>query len=299
MEGIFGSFGDLVPARPTEHLGNSDLSFGGKLSPPLHIGEDGGASGCGGKVWIAGELLCEYILEKSENGDGSGLLWQHHRAATDAHESQKSHVKGKTHVLELGSGTGVVGLCVALLAQQHPAEMGDVHVTVTDIGELVPLMQSNIDSNHVSSVASAESLCWGSALIQEHQHPDVVLAADCVYLEAAFPLLERTLMDLTDGDHPPLVLMAYRKRRKADRHFFQRIKHNFDVVEVSDYEHFAEYRKQRTSLFELVRREPSAPIQASAKEVVSQDAGIPLLKKQLPCTPSVSVATPISITTVV
>ncbi len=48
---------------------------------------------------------------------------------------------------------------------------------------------------------------------------DVVLAADCVYLEKAFPLLEKTLIDLTTKD--TLVLMSYRKRRKADTKFFR------------------------------------------------------------------------------
>lgn len=290
MDDIFGSFTDLVAARPTEHLGNSDLSFGGRLSPPLHIGEDGGASGCGGKVWIAGELLCEYILEKSETGAGSGLLWQHHRANASVLDS---HASDKMHVLELGSGTGVVGLCVALLAQQHAVEMAGMHVTVTDIGDLVPLMQANIDANGVGNVASAESLCWGTALLPEHQHPDVVLAADCVYLEAAFPLLEQTLLNLTDGEHPPLVLMAYRKRRKADRHFFQRIKHHFDVVEVSDYDHFAQYKKQRTSLFELVRRDSPSRVEQAAPEVLQ--TSLPATELPLP----LAVPTPISIPTVV
>lgn len=43
---------------------------------------------------------------------------------------------------------------------------------------------------------------------------DLVLAADCVYLESAFPLLEKTLLDLTSNG--VLVLMAYKKRRKVE-----------------------------------------------------------------------------------
>lgn len=42
---------------------------------------------------------------------------------------------------------------------------------------------------------------------------DLVLAADCVYLEAAFPLLEKTLLDLTEKRIP--ILMCYKKRRKV------------------------------------------------------------------------------------
>ncbi|CAB4252797.1 similar to Saccharomyces cerevisiae YNL024C Putative protein of unknown function with seven beta-strand methyltransferase motif [Maudiozyma barnettii] len=239
MDSIFGSFGDLVATRPIEHLGCQDLSFGGQLQPPLKVVEDGGASGCGGKIWTAGELLCEYILEKSP---GNELL--------GASLPKGGHI---SKVLELGSGTGVVGLCVSLLAQQHHLST-DTHISITDIGGLVPLMQSNIDVNDVNGNTNATELLWGEPLFKEYRDIDLVLAADCVYLEEAFPLLERTLLDLTDQeDSQPIVLMAYRRRRKADRKFFQRIKHNFDVIEVSDFSRHSQYLKLRTHLFQLVR----------------------------------------------
>lgn len=42
---------------------------------------------------------------------------------------------------------------------------------------------------------------------------DLILAADCVYLEAAFPLLEKTLLDLTENGTS--IVMCYKKRRKV------------------------------------------------------------------------------------
>lgn len=48
--------------------------------------------------------------------------------------------------------------------------------------------------------------------------PDVVLAADCVYFEPAFPLLVRTLAALVPRDAPGPdadVLFCYKKRRKV------------------------------------------------------------------------------------
>lgn len=240
MESIFGSFDDLVAVRPIKHLGCQDLSFGGQLSPSLKVVDDGGASGCGGKVWIAGELLCEYILEKTPRDkllgtilpEGSGVM---------------------CNVLELGSGTGIVGLCVSLLAQQHHFP-GETRVNITDIGMLVPLMQDNILVNGVSDSTEATELLWGTPLTKQHHNIDLVLAADCVYLEDAFPLLEDTLLQLTSGsDHQPMILMAYRRRRKADRRFFQRIRKHFDVVEVTDFTRHSQYLKSRTHLFELVR----------------------------------------------
>jgi len=44
--------------------------------------------------------------------------------------------------------------------------------------------------------------------------PDIVLAADCVYFEPAFPLLHETLLRLT-GNGNVEVYMAYKKRRKV------------------------------------------------------------------------------------
>lgn len=43
--------------------------------------------------------------------------------------------------------------------------------------------------------------------------PDIILAADCVYFEPAFPLLVQTLAELSDPTTQ--VLFCYKKRRKV------------------------------------------------------------------------------------
>jgi hypothetical protein len=45
----------------------------------------------------------------------------------------------------------------------------------------------------------------------------LVLAADCVYAEPAFPLLVSTLKDLSDKYGEPEMLFCYKKRRKVGR----------------------------------------------------------------------------------
>lgn len=65
--------------------------------------------------------------------------------------------------------------------------------------------------------------------------PDLVLAADCVYYEPAFPLLVQTLCDLVDvntSDREPEVLFCYKKRRKADKRFFGMLGKAFTWNEV-------------------------------------------------------------------
>ena len=61
------------------------------------------------------------------------------------------------------------------------------------------------------------------------QRPDLILAADCVYFEPAFPLLVSTLAALVPPppERAPEVLFCYKKRRKADKRFFALLKKHF------------------------------------------------------------------------
>lgn len=71
-----------VPERL--NLGRSHLNFDGLLAGDgLKIEEDGGAAGCGGKLWPAGEMLAYYLLRKG--------------------------ISNYPRVLEIGSGTGLTG----------------------------------------------------------------------------------------------------------------------------------------------------------------------------------------------
>ncbi|AET38818.1 putative protein-lysine N-methyltransferase Ecym_3328 [Eremothecium cymbalariae DBVPG len=254
MTDVFASvFEELVPTPPIEHLGASDLSFQGRLDPPLKIYEDGGESGCGGKVWIAGELLCDFLLEKSKDGQ---LL-------------SKFVKNGKqfNKVLELGSGTGLVGLCIGMHNIMH--EVNDMDVYITDIDTLCPLMARNVRMNNLEGRVHPRELFWGDELPAEFRNKDspvdLILAADCVYLEKAFPLLEMKLLELTANQEvQPVVLMSYRKRRKADKKFFLKIKKHFVITELTDFKRYDEYIKQRTHIFQLVRRSSIKQQQARA-----------------------------------
>jgi len=59
------------------------------------------------------------------------------------------------------------------------------------------LMKQNITLNGIDSKVSASIYDWGESVpVAIPQHPDIILAADCVYFEPAFPLLQKTLQDL-------------------------------------------------------------------------------------------------------
>lgn len=62
--------------------------------------------------------------------------------------------------------------------------------------------------------------------------PDIILASDCVYLEVAFQPLLDTLDMLADKDTD--IYMSYKKRRKADKRFFQMARKRFQLIEVRE-----------------------------------------------------------------
>lgn len=130
-------------------------------------------------------------------------------------------------------------------------------------------MDKNILLNKLEDTVYADLLDWGTPLPEfanpdpslpdyESRKVDVVLAADCVYLEAAFPLLEKTLLDLTEpkykGDEGPLVLMAYKKRRKADARFFKHMRKSFVFEEIKEYPEFEKFRKDSVYLYKIIRK---------------------------------------------
>lgn len=80
---------------------------------------------------------------------------------------------------------------------------------------MLRLMEDNIKLNSLVGIVSADVIDWGKPLKEKYVEPlvDIILAADCVYFEPAFPLLEQTLLDMTGNG--TLVLMAYKKRRKV------------------------------------------------------------------------------------
>lgn len=227
-------YSDLIPEREAETTGLTAVDFGGLLTPGLQLMLDGGKTGCGGKLWPAGELLGKYVITHFNPSDkGVNTPSQDFEIALDFSQFK--------HVLELGSGTGLCGLALGLATT-------DVECYITDQQPMLELIKANITLNGLDKRAFARVLNWGEELSSEYDDIDLVLAADCVYLEAAFPLLEKTLIDITNKRNVP-ILMAYKKRRKADKRFFKSIRKHF-IVQESGYE----YDENQVYLFLLTRK---------------------------------------------
>ncbi|CAI6338281.1 unnamed protein product [Periconia digitata] len=199
---VFGVSEDLVPPAVIKSAGISEVDFDGMLTPPLKLNEDL-KNGCGGQLWPAGMVLGKYMLRK-----------------------QQEDLEGK-EIVELGAGGGLVGLAVAI--KYNSAKT----LHITDQLPMYELMKQNIVLNGLESKVEASIYDWGTPTpLNLPKHPDIILAADCVYFEPAFPLLQQTLQDLI-GENT-VCYFCFKKRRRADLQFMKVARKLFDVKEVED-----------------------------------------------------------------
>jgi len=112
----------------------------------------------------------------------------------------------------------------------------DRTIYITDQIPMLALMQKNIALNGLDRRVVAEVYDWGtpapSSILQPPAtHPDIVLAADCVYFEPTFPILLQTLEDLIGPS--TTCYFCFKKRRKADMRFIRDMMKKFAVGEVA------------------------------------------------------------------
>lgn len=206
-------------------------------------------TGCGGKIWPAAEVLGAYIAAKYSSPQNSGIEADE---ANIGYNNNNFDWRNKT-IIELGSGTGLVGFLV------HALNLARCRIYVTDQDVMLPLMRENLHLNFPSSTdkdafVKVQELNWGTPLPPICAHPDVLLLADCVYLESAFAPLIQTMADLSTPDTE--ILFCYQKRRKADKRFFAMLKKQFTFQDVADDDEVRtkEYRRQGTQLLRIKKK---------------------------------------------
>ncbi|KAL7255834.1 hypothetical protein ACSBR1_009883 [Camellia fascicularis] len=140
-----------------------------------------------------------------------------------------SSLPARLRILELGSGTGLVGISAA-------ATLG-AYVTLTDLPHVLPNLQFNADANsqvlaeHGGSVHVA-ALGWGELDHMEAigRDYDLILGSDVVYHDHLYdPLLETLRFFSVGGEKSVVFLMAHLRRWKKESAFFKRAKKVFDV----------------------------------------------------------------------
>ncbi|KAM6152459.1 protein N-lysine methyltransferase METTL21A [Erethizon dorsatum] len=127
--------------------------------------------------------------------------------------------------VELGAGTGLVGIVAALLG---------AHVTVTDRKVALEFLKSNVQANlppHIQTNTVVKELTWGQNLESFSSGEfDLILGADIIYLEETFTDLLQTL-DYLCSDHS-VILLACRIRYERDNNFLAMMERQFTVSKV-------------------------------------------------------------------
>ncbi|XP_062102395.1 uncharacterized protein LOC133812624 [Humulus lupulus] len=131
-------------------------------------------------------------------------------------------------ILELGSGTGLVGITAAVTL--------GANVTVTDLPHVIPNLQFNVDENTAALTANGGTvtvapLSWGETADVEliGREFDVIMASDVVYHDHLFEPLLQTLYLLLGGRETTSFVMAHLRRWKKESSFFKKAKKAFDV----------------------------------------------------------------------
>ncbi|XP_077371472.1 protein N-lysine methyltransferase METTL21A [Festucalex cinctus] len=188
---------NAVPAL--SKLQNSSARFH-FASHEILIAQDWRNLGVAAVVWDAAVVLCMYL------------------------ELGHVDLNGKVSI-ELGAGTGLVGIVAALLG---------ANVTITDRKCALDFLSTNVKANLPSELEECvvvSELSWGEGLARFPAGGfDLVLGADIVYLEDTFVPLIRTLEHLCAD--ATVVLLACRIRYERDGAFLNMLRRKFTVDEV-------------------------------------------------------------------
>ncbi|XP_040037458.2 protein N-lysine methyltransferase METTL21A [Gasterosteus aculeatus] len=186
-----------LPALSKLHNSSAQFRFADR---DLRLAQDWKSLGVAAVVWDAAVVMCMYL------------------------EMGTLELKGKG-VIELGAGTGLVGIVAALMGAK---------VTITDREPALDFLSANVKANlALDSQGSAvvSELSWGQDL---DRYPaggfDLVLGADIVYLEDTFVPLLQTLEHLCSDT--TVVLLACKIRYKRDTDFLSMLRRQFRVEEV-------------------------------------------------------------------
>ncbi|NWU93893.1 MT21A methyltransferase, partial [Upupa epops] len=143
-------------------------------------------------------------------------------------------------VIELGAGTGLLGIVATLLGRIFLVCLFkaiyncSAHVTITDRAAALEFLESNVQANLPAELrlrAVVKELTWGKDL--DNFHPgsfDIILGADIVYLEETFAELLQTLEHLCS--EKTVILLSCRIRYERDQRFLKMLRGLFSVYEV-------------------------------------------------------------------
>lgn len=155
-------------------------------------------------------------------------------------------------VIELGTGTGIVGLaCAAFPAKK---------VLLTDFAKFKDLVEKNISENKALLRAPCEfatlDWCHPEELVLEEK-AKIVIASECIYYGDAMRPLVDTLCYITDSRSRIFMSFEFRPQQKhvdAMKQFLGLCKEKFTVKEIPLEEHHEEFRSEDIKILLLTKK---------------------------------------------
>jgi predicted nicotinamide N-methyase len=184
--------------------------------------------GIGGSLWTSGRLLVDYI----------------HRNV-----DERMQLHNKT-ILELGSGTGLVGLAMALCSPKR--------VILTDLSSHIKSLSQNIDRNSrlIPKLTQVDAvvLDWTTitaASVREMLPIDLIVGTDIAYMPEFYTPLITTLSLLAQDKTRILIGLG---RHDTSMQFFRLlVDAGFDYCKIHDEYIGDEYRGKDFGIIEIVR----------------------------------------------
>ncbi|NWS56910.1 MT21A methyltransferase, partial [Chunga burmeisteri] len=184
-------------------------------SHTIRVKQDWRRLGVAAVVWDAAVVLCAYL----EMG------------SIDLRDQS---------VIELGAGTGLLGIVATLLGKGFFVCLFkaiyncSARVTITDRAAALEFLESNVQANlppELHPRAVVKELTWGKDLGNFAPGAfDFILGADIVYLEETFAELLQTLEHLCSEQ--TVILLSCRIRYERDHKFLKMLRGRFSVYEV-------------------------------------------------------------------
>ncbi|KAI9022147.1 putative methyltransferase-domain-containing protein [Phycomyces nitens] len=182
-----------------------------------------------------------YFLLKERWGCGTpGKLWDSAIVLSNMFSTwfiNDPQALAQKRIVDLSAGTGFLGLFISHLYQSQGQDAPSI--TLTDIPEALSIIRENEQFNHMHAIKQVKikPLSWGSETnarsVRDSRVVDIVLASDVLYNECDFPLLIKTLCDLSTPKKT-IIYLGYKRRgfsQKEEDMFFSMCSSHFHVSE--------------------------------------------------------------------
>ena len=219
-----------------------------------------------------------YFEEDWQQGIGGGL-WSTGLAfgkyLTTSHAAENLEKTGRgISVLELGSGNGLLSVCLLALAKHLQAKKGEAIIiedlVVTDLEDHLPLIQKTLDANqHLSSAATKIHVlehAWGkfaevtgaadsttstfSNRVQSGQHKfDLILGSDVAYHPDLYDILIASMQQYA---HAKTVLLIGVTMNDTKPEFFHKLrKAGFQYRKFADHLLDKDFQGRTFGIFQI------------------------------------------------